>query len=158
MINFQVTRSFFSFLCLYIFFIIAFGLGFYVSLNTYVITSQSSPSQSNKINNEQTVLPSATIKPTSKIEKVDENKYQITIDLESNQKKDYKFFNTAGQTLVKVSTMFSGEQVSWNELLFTQTFFVLNDETFLYCMIKYPLYLCSSLTGIWEHTFSRQPL
>ena len=89
-----MTQSFFNFLCLYIFFIIAFGLGFYVSLNTYVITSNKMPQPAT--DSEESDKESNVVKP-----------------LNTNVAgEDYKFFNTSWQALVKTSTMFSGEFVS----------------------------------------------
>ena len=88
-----MTKSFFSFLCLYIFFIIAFGLGFYVSLNTYVITEETQNSNGN-----------SDVKGTN--DNPSETKTKNTI-----QGEDFKFFNTSWKALVKASTMFSGELV-----------------------------------------------
>merc|ERR1712223_2047111 len=52
----KVTKSFFIFLCLYIFFIIAFGLGFYVSLDTSVIPSSKTDStKASSIKDEKSV-------------------------------------------------------------------------------------------------------
>ena len=45
----QVTISFFRFFIVYFFFLLAFGLGFYVSLDKFIITN--SPSNSNTSTN-----------------------------------------------------------------------------------------------------------
>ena len=89
-----MTKSFFNFLCLYIFFIIAFGLGFYVSLNTYVITSNDISKKDP--GSKEDSKASSVIKPSKT----------------NTAGEDYKFFNTSWQALVKTSTMFSGEFVS----------------------------------------------
>jgi len=88
---FKVTKSFFNFLCLYIFFILAFGLGFYVSLNTYVITSNKMP------------------KPVTDSEEINRDTNVAKVVNTNAAGQDYKFFNTSWQALVKTSTMFSGE-------------------------------------------------
>ena len=79
---------------MYIFFIIAFGLGFYVSLNKNVILEAKN-----------TTLTTKTVASNMKTEGKTENN-KIKLDGE-----DYKFFNTSLQALVKASTMFSGELV-----------------------------------------------
>ena len=99
-----MTKSFFIFLCLYIFFIIAFGLGFYVSLDTSVIPSSTTVSTTaTSIKNDKSVLGNVSLK--------DCNDTKIDQILE-NTKKNENFFTNGWRALVKTTTMFSGELVS----------------------------------------------
>ena len=101
-----MTKSFFNFLCLYIFFIIAFGLGFYVSLDTSVIPSSTTVSTTATSIKDEKSVPEDLSQNDCNNPKID----QILKNTEDA--KNENFFTNGWRALVKTTTMFSGELVS----------------------------------------------
>ena len=91
---------------MYIFFIIAFGLGFYVSLDTSVVPSLKSYSNEILAVKGEKSIPVNTMEndcQNEKIEKILKN---------TEEAKNENFFTNGWKALVKTTTMFSGEFVS----------------------------------------------
>ena len=92
---------------MYLFFIIAFAIGFYVSLNTSVIPPP--------ITTEKSFQEVETSDDTSL--KLDNGCQNATIELilkkiEGLKDENFNFFKDGWRAMVKTSTMFSGELVS----------------------------------------------
>ena len=102
----QVTKSFVIFLCLYIFFIIAFGIGFYVSLNTSVIPTPSNTTEkaSEEVNQPNDNNPHGDCQNRTT---------QLILEkIEGMKEENFNFFKDGWRALIKTTTMFSGEFVS----------------------------------------------
>ena len=101
-----MTKSFFIFLCLYIFFIIAFGIGFYVSLDTSVVPSLKPTATEKTEESSEPEIVNESLQDSchnTKIDKILKN---------TEEAKNENFFTNGWRALVKTTTMFSGEFVS----------------------------------------------